>query len=846
MRDFLWKYGYRVRFGPVKDKHAQGGVEHGCGNVIARINAALLSPPTPLPESLWFLAGQYVTATMGYNFNASIGTSPHMLRGNRPIDCRVLQPFGCLCWVQIPVIHRRKVGDARAYLAMFVGYADPRVCYANYLVKEVMPRESDGRTVLGPVMESRNVVFNAAAHEMPSDAVFEERRVELDLPPSLVTLPAGSPVYDIPAVGADIMMPSPPPSAPSVAVPTTSDRLDDFRRMTRSQSAAAATGTIATLRTITLEEPDDEDDDIASAAFLEMVKETSRQHYGVVFRLTYKDDSRIPRSFHEAASDPRWRVALLKEMEKFDTKYAMFRIVDDTGQPRVGMQWLFEVKDDGTDKARLVGRGDQCIETVHYPSKGDTYCGNVNPDSIKLALKIAAIFGSVMRGGDCEGAYLVTRAVFPIFVYTPPGWNCPPGKVFEVVGNAYGFPTSGHTFSESFDLCVLACGFKSTPWDPKFFFKWTAPGQRIVLLIAHSDDFRMFMDPVQDIGEYAQFIAALSSQGYSVVETTDKPFVGVRIRRLEDGSYTMDQSQFIGNILRTATESGCGEIEPHDMPWPYRREGEKNLSKADCGEHHPEMTKADRLFPYRTIVGMGIYVLIHTGLDIMFPLNVLSRYVTNFGPRHVAYLRHLLRYLRYSRENRLRFRPLADEFTMEKAVEALQLSYYYDADFAGNMDTLRSQTCYIGLAGGDPYTWNSTTQGSLSLNTAESELKAATQCCKKALVPDRRLLDAMGFPQRTASLFGDNQAVEKVSINPNLTKGLRYTEVNQMWFKELHSKQILQNIGVSSASNCADIGTKYVDKPTFVRHTDRLLDKSVAAEIRDRNPTRINRRQYEN
>jgi hypothetical protein len=87
--------------------------------------------------------------------------------------------------------------------------------------------------------------------------------------------------------------------------------------------------------------------------------------------------------------------------------------------------WIFEIKDDGTLKSRLVGRGDMMKAGVHYQD-GETYCGNVSASSIKIVLKIAAMLNMEMIGGDIEGAYLITRTKTPIAVHTPEGYYCPP------------------------------------------------------------------------------------------------------------------------------------------------------------------------------------------------------------------------------------------------------------------------------------------------------------------------------------------------------------------------------------------------------------------------------------
>ena len=81
------------------------------------------------------------------------------------------------------------------------------------------------------------------------------------------------------------------------------------------------------------------------------------------------------------------------------------------------MLWLFSIKTDGTFKARLVDRGDLMQPWVHF-HPDQVYCGNVCACSIKICLAIAAKYKLTMRGGDLEGAYLVTRANkdYPIFI----------------------------------------------------------------------------------------------------------------------------------------------------------------------------------------------------------------------------------------------------------------------------------------------------------------------------------------------------------------------------------------------------------------------------------------------
>jgi hypothetical protein len=199
-------------------------------------------------------------------------------------------------------------------------------------------------------------------------------------------------------------------------------------------------------------------------------------------------DSRVPRTYRQAMNDPVWAQAVETEKTKFRDNEVLLS-VPFTGQHLVPMMWLFSIKTDGKYKARLVGRGDLMKPWIDFDPYA-LYCGNVSACSIKIALTIAAKYKLTMRGGDLEGAYLVTRANkdFPVHIRTPEGYHVEEGDCIQAVGNLYGFPPAGQNFSIEFDKCVKECGYTNTPWDLKFFFKWVKT--KPILLIAHSDDFR--------------------------------------------------------------------------------------------------------------------------------------------------------------------------------------------------------------------------------------------------------------------------------------------------------------------------------------------------------------------
>ena len=87
------------------------------------------------------------------------------------------------------------------------------------------------------------------------------------------------------------------------------------------------------------------------------------------------------------------------------------------------------------------------------------------------------------------------------------------------------------------------------------------------------------------------------------------------------------------------------------LPYPLDK---LSLSKVDNAT--PQQLAECKNFPYRRIVGQLMYGMIHTLMAIMYALNVLSRYGNNPGPRQIEFAKHLLRYVKYSKSDRPKFK----------------------------------------------------------------------------------------------------------------------------------------------------------------------------------------------
>ena len=531
--------------------------------------------------------------------------------------------------------------------------------------------------------------------------------------------------------------------------------------------------------------------------------------------VTVKDPT-VPKTFWQAMKDPEWAAAIDKERAKFEVNNCLAE-VPFTNQHLVPMMWLFNVKTDGTKKARLVGRGDMMIPWVDFDPNA-VYCGNVSASSIKIALVIAAIYKLVMRGGDLVGAYLVTLANpdFPVHIKTPLGYKIRDGCCIQAIGNLYGFPPAGQNFSKEFDKCVRECGYDNTPWDLKFFFKWIKG--KPIIIIAHSDDFRWF-GPDDLLSEWELLVSTFNRHKYEVTDATTKEFVGIHIYCDEERNYYMDQTRMITSIVADANMTGAKEEK---LPYPI--DG-KALSKEDCAT--PEQQHECSKYPYRKVVGQLMYGMVHTMVSIMYALNVLSRYGINPGPRHIEFLKHLVKYAKHSKADRLKFRTHDGPTDIVTMTNLLQLKFQCDADLGGNPDNMHSQTSYLGYLAGSLICWCSTDQGSVSTSTAESEIKAVNHTLKCEVIANRGILNKMGWAQSTTVIEEDNSACVAAAAVTHITRGLRHLSLAEYYLKEKSADGTCIVVKVKSEDNNSDIGTKRVPLPLFNKLTYNLVDKTL-------------------
>jgi hypothetical protein len=286
---------------------------------------------------------------------------------------------------------------------------------------------------------------------------------------------------------------------------------------------------------------------------------------------------------------------------------------------------------------------------------------------------------------------------------------------------------------------IRESGYYNALWDPVFFYKWIK-GLPIIV-IAHSDDFRLFCPP-EYLSEWDDLVATFNKYKYEVTDATNKELVGIHIYHDEDFNCYMDQTRMVTAIVAEAHMTSAP-----DAKLPYPTDGPA-LSKEDSATE--EQKAARSKYPYRKVVGQQMYGMVH--------INVLSRYGNNPGPRHIEFLKDLVRYAKYSKGDRLKFCTHDGPTDIDTMTPLMQLRFQCDADSGGNFDNKHSQASYLGYFAGSLFRWNSSDQGSVSTSTAESKIKAVDHTLKAEVIANRNMLTMMDWRQATTVIEEDNSA----------------------------------------------------------------------------------------
>jgi hypothetical protein len=229
--------------------------------------------------------------------------------------------------------------------------------------------------------------------------------------------------------------------------------------------------------------------------------------------------------------------------------------------------------------------------------------------------------------------------------------------------------------------------------------------------------------------------------------------------------------------------------------------------------------KLERDRPRKTIsISQPAYI--QDLLDSYAKYNVFN---ANPGPKHWAAVKHLLRYLKGTKDLRLVYSPVPSNEPFNshyagspepKTTDDL-FTTHCDADLGGNPDNSRSTAGYVMHVGSGAVMWGSRLQKHVSLSSTESEYTTASSAAREVIWM-RYFMEEIGYDISSPStLFMDSGSAIQVAKNPEHQSTMKHVHRSYNWIREKVESKELRVTHVAGNENVADIFTKPLGTQKF-------------------------------
>ena len=185
-----------------------------------------------------------------------------------------------------------------------------------------------------------------------------------------------------------------------------------------------------------------------------------------------------------------------------------------------------------------------------------------------------------------------------------------------------------------------------------------------------------------------------------------------------------------------------------------------------------------------------------------------------FNDEHIAAAKHLLRYLRTTKDLQLVYKR--EPNTTERSPKM-----WVDADFCPDYgdwaDNYRSTTAWLAISNGTAISWNSVRQQRLAQSSTESEYYAAAEAVKEA-ARIRALHHDLGYRTGPITVYEDNQSCIKQAENPCDREAQKHIDLRAHYLREQVHANNVKMIYVSTGEQIADGLSKNLPRPEFEKY----------------------------
>jgi len=195
----------------------------------------------------------------------------------------------------------------------------------------------------------------------------------------------------------------------------------------------------------------------------------------------FKYGVRVPGSRKEALDPKRtknhesWKRTMKEEVDGLTVLGAFLKGLYLSDLPNdvkpsdiISSLWVFDVKPNGTERSRLVARGD--MQNGDYDH--DKFSPVVQLQTVRVVLAVAAQLNLELVFLDLPKAFLLGRMDLtkPVYMYAPEGFG-EPGEIYQLLLPIYGLTISSRRFFETLSEFLRAIGYEHFPGHDNCLFR---------------------------------------------------------------------------------------------------------------------------------------------------------------------------------------------------------------------------------------------------------------------------------------------------------------------------------------------------------------------------------------
>lgn len=393
----------------------------------------------------------------------------------------------------------------------------------------------------------------------------------------------------------------------------------------------------------------------------------------------------------------------------------------------------------------------------------------------------------------------------------------PPGFVVEgkedhvlrLVRSIYGLKQSARVYYELYNGHAQEAGYKRLQSDMCVYSLERSPSNKAFIGV-HVDDMKYACSRGSKLVD--EFIAFMQDKGLKIKNLGPiHHLLGVEfVRDREKREITLTQRAYIDSVLERFRFSVDG-LKGRDTPFKAGYIASKAQSPDIDDSHLREQMEKH---PYKSILGSLMYLAIWTRPDIAYAVTSLAQFSTNPGPEHWEQLKHLLRYVRKTRDYGLKL----------GGKETIDPFGFADADWGSHPDHRHSISGYAFFLSQDTgaISWSSKKQPTVALSSAEAEYMALGRATQEALWL-RSFLGELGFVFNSATtIHSDNIGAIELSENDVHHQRTKHIDIRHHFIrKHVKDKQVSPEF-IPTERQTADLFTKSLPKVKHELHTKSL------------------------